>query len=376
MPETIDTRANSQKNIASRSGSRPGSVPYSDFTMASLAPIGTPAQNVGQQPLTPTAEAGGLVAKAGGVQLGTPEWEQIQLAQAIEKLRSDYSAAATAAGGSINDPYWKSEYDKAVEAALDDIRSQSAANRQTTEEAQKQRDFEAQQSARQQAEDRQNARDARKAAENSAMFQAGGTGLMSYLTTPRGGQESKLAWGILTGKDGKELTSKVYNDAGKLVSETPMMGPVQQGEFKAPQTPLESGFKGAGSYLKGAFTKNAAESYKTDASGKIIPESVRKPGYTNPGSTVAPVLGGTGLGMVMPGKNKGNALLQAGGGLGAGALDSAFGGSSPWSKLISSFGGSWANPFNKGAWGKNTGGTLAKLGSTALLSGLSRYLKL
>lgn len=368
----VDNRANSQNNITAKQGSRPKSLPYTDFSMASLTPVASPQQNVTGQVLSPVDEANQLVADAGNLQLGTAEWERVQLAKAIMQLRAKYTAAANQSGGSINDPFWSSEYDKAVEAALDDIRSQSANNRQTTEEAQKARDFEAQQAKIQQAEDRKNIRDTRKYTENSAMFEAGGKGLMDYLTTPRGGVESKMAYGPILDKAGKPVMDVVKDGQGNIVSQSERWG-MQQVPGKQAQAPIDN--------IGRSIVSGSKSLWNNLISGGFSPSGLNKlPGgnseyvYNDLSNYFAPSLAGSTVGALVPGK--GNVFSKMGAGMVGGGVNQLAGYSNPWSNLISSAGTAWANPFSKDAWSskKNSTNTMLKLGGTALLSGLSRFL--
>jgi len=360
--ENSTLRANNQSTISgpNRGTPRRQTSAFSDLPMASLAPTAqNPGDNVfgvssvpASPAATPAAAPSAALAAPSptDVELGSPEWQQIKLANAIEQLRKHYSQLAAQSGGSLQDPYWDAEYDKALQAEVDAISSEASGYRYNAEQAQAGRDVTQSEGAANRTVEQQIWADRidqmerdRKSSERGAMWSGLGKFGLDALTTPYGGSPAKFSSVPFTlppvGKP--DEAGYIAGSQGYRTTET------------APEVPAKTGFgnlaRKTGDVLKDSFMNY-------------------NPGLNAVVPTGLGALAGTYL---LPSRKGSNPWAR----LGAGALGGAgnialgdslgkYGGSaSPWSNLGMSAAASWADPFNKRSWGKNTGGTLAKLGA-------------
>lgn len=393
--EATYNRANDSKSISPNRGTPAKRVgnPFTDLPVATLVPTATnPAENVTgargfgvssavqpapAAPITPAVDSS-------SVGLGTDEWQAIQLAKAITALKQKF------AGVDLSQPFFKNEYDKALQAEADSIRAQAATDRATMENSQANRDVTTKEG---------DATRATQASEGALDREA----QLKMAKENAKAQEKSSLWGGL-GQLGAQAALTPYGGhEGRLIGIDPATGQATYEPSVAPASLFGKGMKALGAGSKSAWeTLNTPNGYSSanvlpngpvpaaassvsdpvraslsssNSSGigdlNYVPPSVSAQNGMGLGTMLGTGAGGAAIGSLIPGK--GNVLGKFATGMGMTGLNygldsvGGLGTTGPWGNLISSGLASWANPFSGTSWNKaNRDKTLLKLGGAAL----------
>lgn len=408
METSVSRLANNPNSISGPNKGTPAKAnsAFNDMSFMSFAPTSaSPADNVlglspaGSPALSQVPGAAPAVPAVDSVELGSEEWQQIKLNSAVERLRREYALLAARNGGTLQDPYWANEYERALQEEAQAISAEASNYRQTAEENQKNRSSQEGISAadrasaerlaaeRIAAEERNAERE-----ERAAMVQGlGGLGL-SALTTPYGGTESSFRFvkdasmpgggyyepvagtrpSTLLGR-GVNAIGNSFRDQSTPASFSPLTG----SPSAAPVGPTRPGMDllASPSYDNLVAQRPGSTDRLTGVRSPGDPGVEVTPGSSGPrwgSSFFAPSLLGSGAGALLGGGKKGAWSSLASGMLGSAATNALASGSSPWANLITSGGMAYANPLSKKSWGKNTLGTIGKMAATIGAGALTR----